>query len=67
MIKVTIEIQYYPVYEAYSRARGILFHLLHGGWRRSYINKSTGKEMAEYRIWGKDVEFLRLMCDELPF
>lgn len=67
MIKVTIEIQYYPVYEAYSRTRGILFHLLGGGWCRSYTDKITGKEMAEYRVWGQDVQFLRLMCDELPF
>ncbi len=67
MIKVTIEIQYYPVYEAYSRAHGILFHLLGGGWRRSYTDKVTGKEMVEYRVWGQDVQFLRLMCDELPF
>lgn len=66
MIKVAIKIQYYPIYESYSRSRGILFHLLRGGWRRTYIDKD-GKEIAEYRIWGKDIEFLRLMCAELPF
>lgn len=67
MIKVAVEIKYYPIYEAYSRARGILFRLFGGGWRRSYTDKTTGKEMIEYRVWGQDMQFLRLMCDELPF
>ena len=66
MIKVIIEARYYPVYEAYSRARGILFHILGGGWRKSYIDEN-GKEVMEYKVWGQDTQFLRLMCDELPF
>lgn len=64
MIKVTIAATYYPIYEAYCRGRSILFHILGGGWRRSYIK--DGKELMEYKVWGADAEFLRYMCSELP-
>lgn len=64
MIKVTIDAIYYPIYEAYCRSRSILFHILGGGWRKSYVK--DGKELMEYKIWGADVEFLRYMCSELP-
>ena len=66
MISITIDIRYYPVYEAYSHNRGLLFFLLRGGWRKTYIDKD-GKEKAVYKIWAGDKEFLRLMCAELPF
>jgi hypothetical protein len=66
MIDITIDSCYYPVYEAYSRKRGLLFFLLRGGWRKSYTDKD-GKEKVVYRIWAGDEQFLRLMCTELPF
>jgi len=67
MIKVAVEIKYYPIYETYSHTRGFLFRLLGGGGLRSYTDKITGKEMIEYKVWRQDEKFLRYMCSELPF
>lgn len=66
MVDIIVDSCYCPVYEAYSRKRGLLFFLLRGGWRKSYISKD-GKEKAVYRIWAGDEQFLRLMCADLPF
>lgn len=66
MFNVTIDVRYFSIYEAYSRKRGLLFFLLRGGWRKSYTDEHGNRKMV-YRVWGRDVEFLRLMSESCFF
>lgn len=53
----------WPIYEAYSSGRGLLFHLFGGGWQCTYTSPN-GKDIQVYHIWGRDVSILRWLVDE---
>lgn len=53
----------WPIYEAYSFRRGLLFRLLRGGWRGTYTGEN-GEDVQVYRIWAGDKEHLRWLVDE---
>lgn len=63
MITIQCTNNEWPIYEAYSFSRGFLFHLFHGGWRRTYVDKN-GKDVQVYRIWACDREKLRWVVEE---
>lgn len=64
MTKMTVEYKYYPLFDAYCRGHGILFHLCGGGFKGGFIK--NGQDYVIYNIWPCDYEFMRLMMEELP-
>lgn len=63
MTRVTSDVKYYPLFDAYCRNRGFIFWICGGGFKRGYIK--DGHEYVEYNVWPGDVQFLRLMKEEL--
>lgn len=63
MITIKCNSDTWPIYEAYSIGRGLLFRLLGGGWRGTYTNEKEG-DVYVYRIWARDKEKLRWLVDE---
>ena len=64
MVTIECSNNEWPVLEAYSMGRGILFHLLRGGWRKTYTGKN-GEDVQVYRVWGCDKEKIRWLLAEL--
>ena len=63
MTRITSDIKYYPLFDAYCRNRGLIFWLCGGGFKRGYIKDDH--EYVEYNVWPCDAQFLRLMKEEL--
>lgn len=65
MTKMTVDQKYYPLFDAYCRACGILFRLCGGSFKGGFVK--NGKEYVIYNIWPCDYDFMRLMMEDLPY
>lgn len=65
MYRYCVKYEYYPLFDAYCRNRGLLFWLCGGGFKRGFTKQ--GQDYVVYNIWYGDKDFMRLMMDELPF